>query len=45
VLQAGPKLNILATNKLDDEMFWASPAIAGNAVLIRGIDFLFCVRD
>jgi outer membrane protein assembly factor BamB len=44
VLQAGPDYKVLATNKLADEMFWASPAIAGNSLLLRGVDHLFCLR-
>jgi hypothetical protein len=35
---------VLATNKLSDEMFWASPAIAGNALFLRGIDYVYCIR-
>jgi hypothetical protein len=35
---------VLATNKLDDPMFWSSPAVAGNAIFLRGIDHLYCIR-
>jgi outer membrane protein assembly factor BamB len=45
VLAAGPKLEVLATNKLDDELFWSSPAVAGDAHLIRGIDHLYCIEE
>lgn len=44
VVKAGPEYKLLGTNKLD-EMFMATPAIAGNALFLRGIDHLFCVRD
>jgi outer membrane protein assembly factor BamB len=44
VIEPGPALKVLATNKLDDPMFWSSPAIAGNSILFRGNDHLFCVR-
>jgi outer membrane protein assembly factor BamB len=44
VLQAGPEFKILATNNLADEMFWASPAIAGDTLLLRSVDHLFCIR-
>ncbi len=43
VIQAGPKYTLLGTNSLDDK-FWASVAIAGDAVLFRGVDKLFCVK-
>lgn len=42
VLQAGPKLEILATNKLD-EMFWSSAAAIGNHLLLRSVDHLYCI--
>jgi outer membrane protein assembly factor BamB len=44
VLQAGPKLEVLATNQLDDELFWSSTAVANGAHLIRGIDHLYCIE-
>ena len=28
-----------------DEVFWASPAVAGDALLIRSSDALYCVRE
>jgi outer membrane protein assembly factor BamB len=42
VLKAGPKLEVLATNKLAD-MFWSSVAIAKGELLLRGIDRLYCI--
>lgn len=44
VLAAGHEYKLLATNKLPDEMFWASPAIAGDALFLRGVDHLYCIR-
>jgi outer membrane protein assembly factor BamB len=44
VLAAGPEFNVLHVNKLADEMFWASAAVAGDSLFIRGVDHLFCVR-
>ena len=41
VLQRGPQLKVLAINKLD-ETFYASPAIVGNAIYLRGDRHLFC---
>ena len=41
VLQRGPKLKVLAINELD-EAFYASPAIVGDAIYLRGDKHLFC---
>ncbi|MCI0456551.1 MAG: PQQ-binding-like beta-propeller repeat protein [Gemmataceae bacterium] len=43
VLRAGPMFEVLATNQLD-EMFWASPAVVGEKLLLRGVDHLYCIR-
>jgi outer membrane protein assembly factor BamB len=43
ILRPGPTLEVIAANKLG-EMFWASPAIAGDKLLLRGIDHLYCIR-
>jgi outer membrane protein assembly factor BamB len=43
VLQAGPKFKVLGKNALD-EMFWATPAVAGGALFLRGVDHLYCVE-
>lgn len=43
VIQAGPEFKVLGTNKLD-EMFMATPALAGGALILRGIDHLYCVQ-
>lgn len=42
VLKPGPKLEVLATSKLD-ETFWASMAVAGDKLLLRGVDHLYCI--
>jgi outer membrane protein assembly factor BamB len=42
VLKHGPKIEILATNKLDDRTD-ASMAIVGNELLIRGKENLYCI--
>ncbi|MEX2173896.1 MAG: PQQ-binding-like beta-propeller repeat protein [Pirellulaceae bacterium] len=44
VLQPGPELKILATNKLDD-MFWSSAALAGDQLLLRGVSRLYCITE
>jgi hypothetical protein len=35
---------VLGTNKLDD-MFWSSAAVAGDQLLLRGIDRLYCIKQ
>ena len=45
VLSAGPEFKLLATNKLDREMFWSSPAIAGGSLFLRGTEHLYCIRE
>lgn len=42
VLKDGDHLEILAQNRLDDQ-FSASPALAGDAIFLRGEKFLYCV--
>jgi outer membrane protein assembly factor BamB len=44
VLSAEPEYKLLETNKLADEMFWASPAIAADSLFLRSVDHLYCIR-
>jgi outer membrane protein assembly factor BamB len=46
VLEAGPEFKVLAecTVGSEEEVFWASPAIAGDSLLIRSSDAIYCVR-
>jgi outer membrane protein assembly factor BamB len=44
VLAPGPQYRLIATNKLADEMFWASAAVAGDSLFLRGVDHLYCIR-
>jgi len=43
VIQSGLEFKILGRSKLEDT-FWASPAVAGNALLLRGVKYLYCIR-
>ena len=47
VLKAGPAFELLGESTLGpgDEVFWASPAVVGDALLIRSSDALYCVRE
>jgi outer membrane protein assembly factor BamB len=44
VLKAGPEFKVLSKNALDDQMFWASPAVAGGAAFLRSVDHLYCIK-
>jgi hypothetical protein len=44
VLRHGPKLEVLAQNRLDDG-FDASPAIAGNEMFLRGFRHLYAIAE
>ena len=44
VLKSGPKLEVLATSKLDDQ-FDASPAAAGKELFLRGHRSLYCIAE
>ena len=44
VLKKGPKLEVLATNKLDDKTD-ASLALAGNEIFLRGRANLYCIAE
>jgi hypothetical protein len=42
VLQAGPKLKVLASNDLGDDC-QASPAVSGGRIFLKGARDLYCV--
>jgi len=44
VLKVGSTFEIVGRSKLDDT-FWASPAAARDALVLRGVDYLYCIRD
>lgn len=44
VLAAGPQYKLLSSNRLNDEIFWSSPAVAGAHLLIRGMQHVYCIR-
>jgi outer membrane protein assembly factor BamB len=45
VVKMGEKYEVLATNTLPDEMFIATPAIAGGSIYLRGQNALYCIRQ
>jgi outer membrane protein assembly factor BamB len=44
VVQAGPEFKVLGRNPLN-EMCWSSPAVAGNSLFLRTVDYLYCIRQ
>jgi outer membrane protein assembly factor BamB len=44
VLRSGDKLDVLATNKLDEPID-ASPALVGKQIFLRGKKSLYCIED
>jgi len=42
VLKHGPRMEVLATNRLDDS-FSASPVIVGKELILRGYNYLYCI--
>lgn len=44
VLKASDKLDVLATNRLD-EKFDASPAAVGKELFLRGHESLYCIAE
>ena len=44
VLKSGTKIEVLATNKLDDK-FDSSPAAAGRELFLRGQSSLYCIAE
>jgi outer membrane protein assembly factor BamB len=45
VVKMGEKYEVLAVNTLTDQMFIATPAIAGGSIYLRSQDALYCVRN
>ena len=44
VLKAGAEFAVVGQNNLDEEMCWSTPALTSDAVLLRGIDHLYCIK-
>ncbi len=44
VIKAGKEFELLYQNKLEDK-FWASIAVKDDALLIKGVEKLYCIRN
>jgi outer membrane protein assembly factor BamB len=45
IVKMGDKLEVLATNTLTDQVYIASPVIAGGELFLRGQNTLFCISE
>jgi len=45
VVRAEPEWELLGTSRLEDQELWATPALAGRQVYVRGKTALFCFED
>jgi outer membrane protein assembly factor BamB len=45
VLKLGEKFEMVATNKLTDQVFIATPVIADGEIFLRGQNTLFCISE
>jgi len=45
VLKMGEKFEVIATNKLEDQVFIATPVIAAGELFLRGQNQLFCISQ
>ena len=45
VLASGPKFKLLASNRLDESLFWASAAFTGDRLLLRSMEHLYCIGE
>jgi len=43
VIEAGPEFKLAATNSIND-LFWSTAAVAGESLLLRGVEKLYCIR-
>lgn len=45
VVKTGETFEVVATNKIADEMYIASPAVAESSLYLRGPNKLYCIRE
>ena len=43
VVQAGREFKLWGTNTIED-LFWSTPAVAGDSLVLRGVEKMYCVR-
>jgi outer membrane protein assembly factor BamB len=45
ILKMGEKMEVLATNRLEDQVFIASPIIVGGEIFLRSQNHLYCISE
>lgn len=40
IIQTGPEFKLLGANRIDD-LFWSTPAVVGDTLLLRGVEKLY----
>jgi outer membrane protein assembly factor BamB len=45
VLKMGEKFEVIGVNTLEDQVFIATPVIAGGEIYLRGQNTLFCISE
>jgi outer membrane protein assembly factor BamB len=45
VFESGPQFKLLATNRLDEDLFWASAAFTSDRLILRSMEHLYCIGD
>ena len=43
IFEPGPEFKLVAANRLEGELFWASPAFAGDRLYQRSMEHLYCI--
>jgi hypothetical protein len=43
VIETGPEFKVNRRNTIDD-LFWSTPAVFSDTLLLRGADHLYCIR-
>jgi outer membrane protein assembly factor BamB len=43
VIKAAGEFEVVASNKIEDT-FWSSPTPAGDQLLLRGVEYLYCIK-
>jgi hypothetical protein len=43
LVKVGPEFEKVGEGRLDD-VFWATPAVSGGAIYLRGVEAIYCIR-
>ena len=45
VLKNSDSLEIVATNQINNDLFWSTPSVAGKSLIVRGAKKMYCIRE